>query len=159
MGGISYLLSCQNDFLSSSGITRVAFMIRATATMSHICNFRMSNLAPISSHISYSPHSITINVWVECFRINTKNRKRTGERRTTTSGFLIIKWSVFLVPEQVKSTEIWCIISTWQVYRWQTLQQHIYNIAFEKHIGNLGPCHLSYKIYQYFWMSCLIWKQ
>ena len=34
----SYLLSCQNDFLSSSGITRVAFMIRATATISHICS-------------------------------------------------------------------------------------------------------------------------
>jgi len=33
-----YLVSCQNDLLSSSGITRVAFMIRATATISHICS-------------------------------------------------------------------------------------------------------------------------
>lgn len=34
----SYLVSCQNEFLSSSGITRVAFMIRAIATISHICS-------------------------------------------------------------------------------------------------------------------------
>lgn len=33
-----YLVSCQNDLLSSSGITRVAFMIRAIATISHICS-------------------------------------------------------------------------------------------------------------------------
>jgi len=33
-----YLVSCQNDLLSSSGITRVAFIIRATATISHICS-------------------------------------------------------------------------------------------------------------------------
>jgi hypothetical protein len=42
-----YIESCQNDRLSSYGITRVAFMIRATATMSHICNSRMSNLLKV----------------------------------------------------------------------------------------------------------------
>lgn len=34
----TYLVSRQNDFLSSSGITRVALMIRAIATISHICS-------------------------------------------------------------------------------------------------------------------------
>jgi hypothetical protein len=44
-----YLLSFQYDRLSSNGITRVAFMIRATATMSHICNSRMSNLIKLQN--------------------------------------------------------------------------------------------------------------
>lgn len=33
-----YLESCQNDRLSSSGTTSVAFNMRATATMSQICH-------------------------------------------------------------------------------------------------------------------------
>lgn len=33
---LGHLESCQNDLLSSLGTTSVAFMIRATATMSHI---------------------------------------------------------------------------------------------------------------------------
>jgi len=35
---MTYLLSCQNDFLSSSGMMSVALSMRATATISLICH-------------------------------------------------------------------------------------------------------------------------
>lgn len=39
-----YLESCQNELLSSIGITRVAFIIRAMATMSDICHEKRNAL-------------------------------------------------------------------------------------------------------------------
>ena len=64
------------------------------------------------SYINQSPHSITINVQVECFRINTKYRKRTSERRTTTSGLLIIKWCVFSPRASKKHESLMHYINT-----------------------------------------------
>jgi hypothetical protein len=55
----SHLLSCQNDFLSSSGITSVAFIMRAIATISHICS--KSNKFSTSSNTTIKVHSIMIS--------------------------------------------------------------------------------------------------
>lgn len=37
---MAHLESCQKDLLSSSGTTSVAFKMRATATISHICKMK-----------------------------------------------------------------------------------------------------------------------
>lgn len=58
---LTYLSSCQNEFVSNSGSTSVAFMIRAATTALHICKIKAAVTLNLSAMLPWTHKPCMMN--------------------------------------------------------------------------------------------------